>query len=63
MIVDDDIRGLVSRNVDAKTIKNRAVEKGMRTLRSDGARKVLSGVTSVAEILRATEDEEVVAQI
>ena len=35
----------------------------MGTLRADGARKVLSGVTSIAEVLRATEDEEVVAQI
>ena len=35
----------------------------MHTLRADGARKVLQGVTSVAEVLRATEEEGVVAQI
>jgi len=63
MQVDDDIRGLVSQNVDSKTIKNKAVSKGMHTLRSDGARKVLTGVTSVAEVLRATEEEAAVAQI
>ncbi len=63
MLVDDDIRALVSQNIDAKSIKKKAQEKGMRTLRADGARKVLSGVTSVAEILRATEDEGVVAQV
>jgi general secretion pathway protein E len=63
MLVDDDIRALVSQNIDSKSIKRKAQEKGMRTLRADGARKVLSGVTSVAEILRATEEEGVVAQV
>jgi general secretion pathway protein E len=63
MQVDDDIRGLVSQNVDSKTIKNKAVSKGMHTLRSDGARKVLTGITSIAEVLRATEEEAAVAQI
>jgi len=63
MIIDDDIRALVSQNVDSKTIKHKATSKGMRTLRADGARKVLQGVTSVAEVLRATEEEGAVAQI
>jgi general secretion pathway protein E len=63
MLIDDDIRGLVSQNIDSKTIKNMAVRKGMHTLRSDGARKVLAGITSVAEVLRATEEEAAVAQI
>jgi general secretion pathway protein E len=63
MLVDDDIRALVTQNIDSKTIKQRAVSKGMRTLRVDGAAKVLQGVTSVAEVLRATEDEGAVAQI
>jgi general secretion pathway protein E len=63
MQVDDEIRALVSQNIDSKTIKNKAVSKGMHPLRKDGARKVLAGVTSIAEVLRATEDEAVVAQI
>jgi general secretion pathway protein E len=63
MQVDDDLRELVSQNVDSKTIKAKAVSKGMHTLRTDGARKVLSGMTSVAEVLRATEEEGAVAQI
>ena len=63
MVVDDDIRAMVSQNVDAKTIKRKAIEKGMSPLRSDGARKVLRGITSIAEVLRATEEEGVVAQI
>ena len=63
MIVDDDIRALATQNIDSKTIKNMAVRKGMHSLRGDGARKVLAGVTSVAEVLRATEEEAAVAQI
>ena len=63
MQIDDDIRALVTQNIDSKTIKNKAVSKGMHTLRYDGARKVLAGLTSVAEILRATEEEAAVAQI
>ena len=63
MLVDDDIRAMVSKNTDAKTIKKGAMAKGMGSLRADGARKVLSGVTSVAEVMRATEEEGSIAQI
>jgi len=63
MMIDDEIRSMVSKNTDSKTIKKAAVAKGMGTLRVDGAMKALRGVTSVAEILRATEEEGSVAQI
>ncbi len=58
MIVDDPIRNLVTQNVDAKAIKRLAAQGGMQTLRMDGARKVLAGVTSLEEVVRATEEEE-----
>ena len=63
MLVDDAIRSMVSQNIDSKSVKHAAQKEGMRTLRSDGARKVLEGVTSVAEVMRATEEEGVVAQV
>jgi len=63
MVVDDSIRGMVSQNVDAKSIKKQAVKQGMGTLRADGARKVLQGITSLAELMRATEEEGTVEQI
>jgi general secretion pathway protein E len=63
MAIDDEIRALVSQNVDAKTIKAAATRKGMGTLRADGTRKVLSGVTSVAEVIRATEEEGSSSQV
>ncbi len=63
MTIDDEIRGLISQNIDSKSIKAAATAKGMGTLRADGARKVLSGITSVAEVIRATEEEGAVSQI
>jgi general secretion pathway protein E len=63
MLVDDAVRTLVTQSIDAKTIKRTAVERGMNTLRADGAQKVLDGVTSIEEVLRATEEEGVVAEI
>ncbi len=55
--VDDEIRQLVMKNEDASTIKAAAMRKGMRTLRQDGADKVLKGVTSVDEVVRVTQKE------
>ncbi len=63
MLIDDEIRGMISTNIDSKTIKKAAMAKGMGSLRQDGTRKVLRGVSSVAEVMRATEEEEAVQQI
>jgi len=57
LIVDDAIRGLIQRGIDSKTIENEAVRRGMVSMRMYGARKVLDGTTSIAEILRQTEEE------
>jgi type II secretory ATPase GspE/PulE/Tfp pilus assembly ATPase PilB-like protein len=32
-----------------------ALDAGLQTLRMDGARKVLAGVTTIAEVLRVTQ--------
>ena len=55
--VDDDIRQLIMKNTDAVTIKALAMEKGMKTLRQDGAARVLQGVTSIDEVVRVTQKE------
>ena len=54
LMIDDRIRQLAIKNADAGTIKRAAVEAGMRTLREDGAQKVLSGMTSAAEVMMIT---------
>jgi general secretion pathway protein E len=55
--VDDDVRQLMMKNTDATTIKALAMEKGMRTLRQDGAARVLDGLTSIDEVVRVTQKE------
>jgi general secretion pathway protein E len=59
MLPSDDIRQLILQNVDSTTIKRRAQTQGMRTLREDGARKVLAGITSSAEVLRVTSEDAI----
>jgi general secretion pathway protein E len=57
LTVDDEMRQLIMKNSDASMIKSLAMERGMRTLRQDGAAKVLEGVTSVDEVVRVTQRE------
>ena len=57
LVVTEPLRELILRHRDATTLRNAALEQGMVTLRRDGARKVLAGLTSVEEVLRVTQDE------
>jgi general secretion pathway protein E len=57
--VSDEIRPLVIAHASASDIKQRALEHGMKTLREDGWDKVLGGVTTIDEILRVTEENEI----
>lgn len=56
-VANDPLRKLIVSRATADVIKTEAVRGGMRTLRDDGWRSVLDGVTSVAEILRVTQDQ------
>lgn len=56
---NDEIRQLILQNVDSNTIKRKAMANGMRTLREDGARNVLAGLSSSAEVLRVTQEDAV----
>ena len=57
MLIDDEIRKLILKNVDSGSLKARAKEKGMRTLLEDGADKVLAGITTCEEISRVTQED------
>ncbi|MFN3409094.1 MAG: GspE/PulE family protein [Limisphaerales bacterium] len=52
--IDDDVRKLIYDKVPASVLRVRAREMGMRTLREDGIRKVLAGLTTPEEVIRAT---------
>ena len=59
MKIDEPVRREILNNSDAKTIQRVAQQQGMRLLREDGARQVVAGVTSVEEVLAATQAAEV----
>ena len=53
-MIDDEARKLIYEKVPSSVLRVRAREMGMRTLREDGARKVIAGMTSPEEVIRAT---------
>ncbi len=59
MEMNEDIREMIYRRESAGVIKAKAMEYGMQTLRMDGARKVMEGLTTVAEVLRVTQSDAV----
>ena len=59
LMISDVIRPLVMDRADAATIRRAATDHGMRTLRDDGAEKVLAGLTTVEEVVRVTQEEGV----
>lgn len=56
--MNEGIRGLIFSKASATQIKQKAVECGMKTLRQDGWRKVLAGMTTPQEILQVTPSDE-----
>ena len=57
-VVDDEARKLIYDRVPTNVLRARAREMGMRTLREDGIRKVLAGLTTPEEVIRATVGDE-----
>lgn len=53
-VVSGKIKSMINRNEDAALIKEEAIKEGMITLREDCKTHVLSGKTSVDELIRAT---------
>ena len=52
--IDDEVRHMINANLTTIQLRRRARELGMRTLREDGIRKVLSGLTSAQEVIHST---------
>ncbi len=53
-IIDDEVRHMINNRRSTLTLRQKARELGMRTLREDGVRKVLSGLTSAEEVISIT---------
>ena len=56
MPMNDDIRKLAVGKADSNQIRKKALEHGMRSLRDDGWLKVRHGTSSIAEVLRVTQE-------
>ncbi len=57
-VVDDESRKMIVNKVTTTELRARAREVGMRTLREDGARKAVAGMTTPNEVLRVTVGDE-----
>jgi type IV pilus assembly protein PilB len=53
-IIDDEVRHMINKRTSTFVLRQRARELGMRTLREDGVRKVLAGLTSAEEVISIT---------
>jgi type II secretory ATPase GspE/PulE/Tfp pilus assembly ATPase PilB-like protein len=53
-IIDDEVRHMINNRQSTLLLRQRARELGMRTLREDGVRKVLGGLTSAEEVISIT---------
>ncbi|MFN2542867.1 MAG: GspE/PulE family protein [Chthoniobacterales bacterium] len=53
-VIDDEVRHMINRRSSTMLLRQRARELGMRTLREDGVRKILAGVTSADEVISVT---------
>ena len=52
--VTEEMQQMIYENKSLVDIRNKARELGMRTLREDGVRKVISGMTTIQEVLHVT---------
>ena len=57
LMVTEEVRRMAIRNADSLQIKAAALAQGLRTLRDDGAHKVVCGISTLDEVLRATSVE------
>jgi general secretion pathway protein E len=56
LLVSETIRQLIMKKADSVSIGRQAVEEGMKTLREDGARKIVEGITALEEVVRVTQE-------
>src|SRR3984957_2887119 len=58
LILNENLRPLILGRAASSTIAQKAMDAGMRTLRTDGWNKVMNGKTTIEEVLRVTQIEE-----
>jgi len=58
LLISDTIRQMIVDRKSAAEIKENALQNGMHTLRMDGFRKALDGVTTLEEVIRVASEDE-----
>ena len=53
-VINEEVQSLIYKQLPASDLRIKAREMGMRTLREDGLRKVLSGITTLQEVIGVT---------
>ncbi len=59
LLIDDETTHQILEKKSASEIKQRAVAKGMRTLLADGRTKLLDGMTTIEEVVRVCQRDEI----
>jgi type II secretory ATPase GspE/PulE/Tfp pilus assembly ATPase PilB-like protein len=54
--ISDEIRELILKKASSSEIKDKAIELGMTIILEDGIKKVISGITTIEEVLRVTHE-------
>jgi general secretion pathway protein E/type IV pilus assembly protein PilB len=58
LTVTDEVQQMIYSGLPNAELRNKARALGMRTLREDGLRKVIDGMTTLSEVLRVTMRDE-----
>ncbi len=61
-VVTEPLRKMIMRKSDGGELKQCAIAEGMETLRQDGWRRVSQGKTTIEEVVRVTQTDEVMAE-
>jgi len=56
--LNDEVRQLIYEHVSSNVLRARGREMGMRTLREDGVRKIMAGITTAEEVISITQGDE-----
>ncbi|MBF0542726.1 MAG: type II/IV secretion system protein, partial [Nitrospirae bacterium] len=58
MVINDDMKTLISNKASIEELKHKAESMGMRSLRTDAWIKLNEGVTTIDEVIRVTKEDE-----
>ncbi len=57
LVIDNEVRPMITDKIDSQSIKQSAISRGMKTLRVDGLEKAVQGITTLEEVLRVTQKD------